>query len=197
MEAEQVIEKILSDARAEAQKIAKQAEEKAAAEQAKLDEQLEEYKKQTEIIAQKAAEDEKSHILAAARMDMAKQLLTEKRKILDEVFELAHRKLKEMPDEQYQKLCMKLMLGAVETSEEEIIVDKNENRFDHEFINQVNKQLSSKNKGNLRLSDEKRNLGGGFVLSRGKIKTNVSIGVLLEQIRKELEIELAKELFSN
>ncbi len=34
--------------------------------QAKLDEKLSEYKKQTEILAQKAGKDKKSHLLAAA-----------------------------------------------------------------------------------------------------------------------------------
>jgi hypothetical protein len=47
------------------------------------------------------------------------------------------------------------------------------------------------------LSNEKQNIGAGFILSRGKVKTNVSIGVLLDQARKELEIQLGKELFEN
>jgi len=197
MEAEHVIEKILSDAKAEAKKIAQQSYDKAVAEQTKLNEQLEKYKKQTEIIAKKAGEDEKSHILAAARMDFAKQLLAEKRKILDEVFEQARRRLYELPDDQYQRLCMKLMLEAVETGDEEVVIDTNERRIGQDLINQVNQQLSSQNKGNLKLSDERRDLGVGFVLRRGKIKTNVSLNVLLEQARKELEIDLAKELFQN
>jgi V/A-type H+-transporting ATPase subunit E len=197
MEAEHVIEKILSDARAEAKKIAKQAYDKAVTEQTKLNERLEKYKKETEIIAKKAGEDEKSHILAAARMDFAKQLLAEKRKILDEVFEQARRRLHEMPDDQYRNLCMKLMLEAVETGDEEIVIDKNEGRIGQDLVNQVNQQLSSQNKGNLKLSDERQNLGVGFILRRGKIKTNVSMNVLLEQAHKELEIELARELFQN
>jgi V/A-type H+-transporting ATPase subunit E len=197
MEAKQVIEKILSDANAEAKKIAKQAKEKAAADQAQLDEQLDKYKKQTETLAKKAGEDEKSHILAAARMDIAKQLLAEKRKILDEVFEQARKQLKELPDEQYRKLCAKLILEAVETGDEEVVIDTNEKRIDQEFIKKVNRELGPGYKGNLRLSDEKQELGAGFILRRDKIKTNVSINVLLEQARKELEIELAKELFKN
>ena len=197
MEAEQVVEKILADAKAEAEKIKKQAEDKVAAEQAKLDERLIGYKKQTETLAEKAGKDEKSHILAAARMDIAKQFLTEKRKILDEVFEQARRQTQNLPDEQYHELITKLMLEVVETGDEEIVIDKNENRIDKEFIKQVNHKLGPNHKGNLRLSDEKQDLGGGFILRRGKIKTNVSIEVLLTQARKELEIELAKKLFEN
>jgi V/A-type H+-transporting ATPase subunit E len=197
MEAVQVVEKILADAKAEAEKIKKQAEANEAAEQAKLAEQLDEYKKQTEILAKKAGEDEESHILAAARMDIAKQLLAEKRKILDEVFEQARQQLQNLPEQEYRTLCTKLMLETVETGDEEIIVDKNEKHINQDLIDQVNRQLSSKGKGELNLSDQKQDIGAGFILKRGQIKTNVSLDVLLDQARKELEIDLAKELFKD
>jgi len=195
MEAEQVVEKILADAKAEAEKIKKQADDKEAAEQAKLNEQLSNYKKQTNIIAQKAGEDKKAHLLAAARMDIAKDYLAEKRKILDEVFAQARQKLQNLSDGEYCKLMTKLMLKAVETGDEEVIVDNNEKRIDQKFIKHINRELGPSYKGNLRLADVRQNLGGGFILKRGKIKNNVSIEVLLAQARKELEIELAKKLF--
>ena len=197
MEAEHVVEKILADARAEADKIKKQADDKEADEQAKLSEQLDEYKKQTGILAQQAGKDEKSHILAAARMNIAKEYLAEKRKILEEVFEQARQQLQNLPDEEYHALIKKLLLEAVETGDEEVVVDTNEARISEELIKEINKQLSSDRKSNLKLSDQKQDIGAGFILTRGKIKTNVSIGVLLDQARKELEIQLAKELFEN
>jgi len=85
---------------------------------------------------------------------------------------------------------------TVETGDEEVIIDNNETQIDQRFIEQVNRKLGPGYKGNLRLSDERQNIGGGFILKRGKIKNNVSLQVLLTQARKELEIELAKELFS-
>jgi V/A-type H+-transporting ATPase subunit E len=197
MGAEEVIEKILADAKAEAQKIKQQADDKEAAEQTKLDEQLDEYNKQTQALAEKRAGDEKLHILATARMDIAKQLLAEKRKILDEVFKQAQNRLKKLPDDESRKLMTKLMLEAVETGDEEVIVDKNETRINDEFISQINKQLGSDSKGRLKLSTERQDLGVGFILKRGKIKVNVSIEVLLNQARRELETELAKELFGD
>jgi V/A-type H+-transporting ATPase subunit E len=188
MEAQQVVEKILTDANAEAEKMSKEAGEKEAGEQAKFDEQLNDYKRQTDTLAKKAAQDRKLHLLAAARMDIAKEFLAEKRKILDEVFEQARAQLQKLPDDDYRKLCSKLMHAAVETGDEEVIIDRNEKRIDQNFI---------KYKGNLRLAAQKQDLGGGFVLKRGKIKNNVSLEVLLAQARKELEIKLAKELFQS
>lgn len=197
MGAEEVVEKILADARGEAGKIKKEAEEKQAAEQGKLDEQLAEYSKQTDIMAQQEAKEEKLHLLAAARMEVAKELLAEKRRILGEVFAKAREKLLSLPDEEYRKIMGKLMLKAVETGEEEVIVDKNEKRINQEFIGQINQQLGAGRKGNLRLSEKSENIGAGFILRRGKIKNNASVEVLLAQASEELETELAKELFGN
>jgi len=197
MDAEQVIKKILSEANNEAAKIKAEADEKQAAEQSKLAQQLGEYKKQSGILAKKAAEEKKEHLLAAARMDIAKEYLAAKRKILDEVFEKAQEQMQNLRDDEYIRLMTKLMLNAVETGDEEVIVDKNEKRIDQKFIKHINRELGPGFKGNLRLADEKQNLGAGFILRRGKIKTNVSLDVLLERAQKELEIELAKELFEN
>jgi V/A-type H+-transporting ATPase subunit E len=197
MEGKQVIEKILSDARAEAEKVRKTAEAKRAQEQAQLDKQLLEYRKQTDMLAQKTGEEKKAHILAAARMDIAKQLLTEKRKILDEVFVQARRQLENLPDEEYCKLMTKLMLETVETGDEEVIIDNREKRIDGKFIEKVNQQLGHDRKGNLKLSESKANLGCGFILKRGKIKNDVSVEILLARAREQLEIELAEELFKD
>lgn len=194
MNASKVTEKILSDAQADAEKIKKEADEKETSEQAELAEQLDEYEKQTEVLAQKSGEERKMRLLAAARMEIAKDFLGEKRKILDEVFEQAKIQFTNLPDEEYRNVMAQLMKKAAESGDEEVIIDKKEKRINDELINQVNQQLG--NKGNLKLSEEKGNLGAGFILKRGKIKNNVSLQVLLEQARKELEIELAKELFS-
>jgi V/A-type H+-transporting ATPase subunit E len=196
MEAEQVIEKILSDAKAEAEKIALEAREKAAAERAKLDEQLAEFKKQSAALAEKAAEDEKSHILAAARMEAAKEYLAEKTRILDEVFKRVRERLGQLPDNEYRDLMARLMREAVETGEEEVIVGRNETRIDQTLVDAVNGRLEGDRKRDLRLADERIDLTAGFILRRGKIKVNVSIGVLLQQARNDLEIELAQGLFS-
>jgi hypothetical protein len=87
----------------------------------------------------------------------------------------------------------RLMTEAAETGDEEVVIGKNEKRIDQSFISQVNGKLK---KGNLKLAKDKHDLPGGFILRRGKIKTNVSPAVLLEQARNDLVIELGKTLFS-
>ena len=196
MEAEQVIQKILSDAKAQAETITKEAEAKVAAEQAKADGRLAEYRQQAEVLAQQAAEDEKSHVLAAARMAAAKEYLAEKGRILDELFEQARQRLGELPDHEYRDLMARLMLEAVETGDEEVVIGKDETRIDQNFVNEVNDKLAGDKKRELRLADDRCNLPGGFILRRGKIKSNVSPDMLLGQARNDLVIELAQSLFS-
>ena len=197
MDAKGVIDKILADANAQAETIKQDAQAKAKTEQNKLDEQIDKYETQTQTLVEKASQEKKAHILAAARMEIAKEYLAEKRKILDEVFEQAQQKLQNLPDDEYKGICTRLMKGAVESGDEEVIVDVNEKCIDHEFIKQINRELGPGYKGNLRLFDQKQNIGAGFILKRGRIKNNVSMAVLLEQSRKQLEIELANELFIN
>jgi len=120
MDAAQVTEKILADANAQAGEMSKQAQEKDASEQAKLDKQLAEYKSQTQILAQKAGEDKKARLLAAARMQIAKDYLAVKREILDGVFEQTKTQLRNLEDKDYRNLMTKLMLDAVETGDEEV-----------------------------------------------------------------------------
>ncbi|MBW8000940.1 MAG: hypothetical protein FVQ80_02840 [Planctomycetes bacterium] len=197
MDAKGVIDKILSDANAQAEDIKKQAKVKTDAEKQKLDAQINKHEKQTTVLVEKAAEEKKSHILAAARMEIAKEYLAEKRKILDDIFEQAQKKLQNLPEDEYKKICTKLMVQAVESGDEEVVVDVNEKCIDHEFIKLINRELGPGFKGNLRLYDQKEDIGAGFILKRGRIKNNVSMNVLLEQLRKQLEIELANELFAN
>ena len=196
MEAEQVVEKILADAKGQAEKIKAEAQAKEADEQAELNKQLDEYRKQTGILADKTGQDKKAHLLAAARMEIAKEFLAGKRKLLDEVFDQVQTQLRNLPDKQYCDFWTKLMLEAVETGNEEVIVDNNETRIDDKFIKLVNHQAGGDSKRNLKLADERQNIGSGFILKRDKIKVNVSMPVLLAQARNKLEIELAKELFS-
>jgi len=196
MNAERVVEKILSDAKAEGEKLKGRAKKKLADEKSQLDKELSGYGDETGRLCRKAAEDRRRHVLANARMELNKEHLAAKRRLLDEVFSTAAERLKNLDDDQYLKLMSRLMLKAVQAGDEEVIIGKNETRIDHTFIKEINRRLGTGYKGNLRLSEQRNDLDGGFILKRGRIKTNVSVEVLLAQAREELEIELAKELFS-
>ena len=195
MDAEQVVEKILSEAKAEAEKITSQARAEAAKRESELESELAGYRQETQELAAKAAADKKSRMLATARMDIRKEKLVTKVGLVNEVFAKAGEKIKAMGDDEYLSLVGGLMQKAIETGDEEVIVGADEKRIDEKFIKNINRRLGTGFKGNLRLADETAGIAGGFILRRGKIQVNVSTDVLLERAKEELEIELTKELF--
>lgn len=196
MNAEQVVEKILAQANAEAKAILDQANAKADAQQKQTQGELAEFEQQTQALARAAAEDKLRRMLAGARMAHGRQILAVKGEVLDEVFRKALDRLNSMPDDQYLTMMKKLMTRAIETGDEEVIVGKNEKRINEDFIKKVNRDLGTGFKGNLRLGSQRSDITGGFLLSRGRVQVNVSSEVLIKQVRDSMELELAEELFS-
>jgi V/A-type H+-transporting ATPase subunit E len=197
MNAEQVIEKILSEAQSQADAITAEANDKAAAGQSELDKSLAGFREETVKLAEAAGKEHKEQMLAGARMRLQKEYLAAKCELLDDVFVKAVEQIKQLGDSEYLEFIESLMIKAVETGGEEVIVGKNETRITDNFIKQVNRKLGTGFKGNLLLGTEKANISGGFILRRGKVRINVSTDVLVDQARENLEMELAEDLFSN
>jgi len=195
MDTEQVVEKILSEAKAEADKIKAEARDKASKQEAELKAKLEEFRKETEGLAAKAAKEKKKRMLAGARMDMRKEHLTAKVELLNEVFEKTREKINSLPEKEYQEFMESLMHKAIESGDEEVIIGTEDGRLSNGLIKSVNRKLGPGFKGNLQLAKDTANIDGGFILRRGKIQVNVSVDVLLEKAREEMEIELSNDLF--
>ena len=195
MNAEQVVEKILSQAKAEAEAIVSEAKEKAAAQKAQLDTELAEFDKKTQDMAKDAGEDKLQRMLAGARMSNAKKGLSAKVAILNEVFDQAKTAVNQLSDEQYLKLMAVMMKKAVETGDEEVVIGKNETRINEAFIKTINRELGAGFKGNLRLAAQRADIAGGFILSRGKVRINACTDVLIERLRESMQVELAAEMF--
>ncbi|MHC5191022.1 MAG: V-type ATP synthase subunit E, partial [Planctomycetota bacterium] len=194
MNAEQVVQKILAEANAEAEKIVSDARAKAADQGDQLDTQVAEFEATTARLANEAAEDKLQRMLAGARMTNTKQTLAAKVAILDSVFTKAKAAVNQMPDDEYLALMTALMKKAIETGDEEVIVGKNETRINQRFIDDVNRQLGAGFKGNLRLSNERADIAGGFILTRGKVQVNASTDVMIDALRESMAIEISQEL---
>lgn len=195
MNAKEVVDKIVGEAKAEAEGIIAEAKNRLAEERKRFDSKMESFNKDTETLANDAAEEKKSRMLATARMDMKKEYVQAKSELLAEVFEKAKEKIKSLPDDQYVALVSGLMTKIVETGDEEVVVGSGESRINDNLIKNVNRQLGPGFKGNLRLAADKADIDGGFILRRGKIQINVSTDVMVSQAREVLEMELATELF--
>lgn len=193
----QLVETIISQAKAEADRIRAEAQARINADQAAHEAELNRYREQTQQLAHAAAEDRKSRTLAAARMDIRKETLAAKVKWLDEVFARARREILSIPEEAYQELMATLMVRAIRTGDERIRIGRGETRINDHLIKQVNRRLGPGFKGNVQLDSQRADLEGGFLLIRGKIQVNAGIDVLIEQARQRLEMEFSRELFES
>jgi V/A-type H+/Na+-transporting ATPase subunit E len=195
MNAEQVVNKILSQAKAEADKISSAANEAAGKEQQRLDQELQAFAAETNKAAQAAGEDKLARMLAAARMLNAKEMLAAKGAILNELFTTVKQRIEQMPEADYLELMKRLIHKSVRTGQEELILGKNERRITQDFVDRVNSELAGQGKGGLRLSVLREDIRGGFILTSGKVRMNASVEVLVAQLRDAMEMQLTADLF--
>jgi V/A-type H+-transporting ATPase subunit E len=191
-------EKIISDAKIQADKIIAQAEDKA-------NNIIKKGKKEAENIkniilhrSKQEASLKKSKILTEANLEAKKIILSEKQKIIEDVFNKASESILKLEDKYYRNIIKKMILDNIETGDETIFIDHSDrDKISESFIEDINKELKSKGeKGELKLSTSYLPIKGGVVIGSGKIRKNISLEFLLKKIREELEIQISKDLFS-
>ncbi|NLM51718.1 MAG: hypothetical protein GX197_02690 [Firmicutes bacterium] len=196
--AEKLKEKILAEASRQAEAVLAEAREKAAAilEQSKKEAAAEE----EAILAQarRQAEERKHRAQTIAELDARKEILAAKEKCIEETLAQVIERLRGLEPLQYEDLMYKMLLAAVQTGEEEIIIDEEDrSKFTKEFLRRVNTAIQRQGKkGKLKIVAESRNLQGGFILRDKDLEINNSFPALLRMQRDELEPEIAAILFS-
>jgi V/A-type H+-transporting ATPase subunit E len=194
MPLEDIIKKIDDDARAEADSLLSLAKAEADAIRDKARKQAEDLRQRLMQQAKERALERASRIRTLAGLDQRKELLAEKKRIIDEAFARAEEKIVNLPKEQYLEFVTRLMLGAVESGREEIIPSaRHKDFFSQEFLENLNKQLGPK--GHLRLSGEAGNFSAGVILREGNKETNLTLKSLIAWRRDHLEPEIARMLF--
>jgi len=195
--AEKIQAKILEEAKLLAEANIKRAEEEATniISDASKDAQI-----KKEQILQKAeleAIEVKKRMTAVAELESRKQKLSAKQEIVDEAFELTLKKLNNLPDIEYQSILVEMISNSVETGKEEILLSsKDKQRLTPDFIDELNKKLLQKGiSTNLKMSDETREISGGFILKSGDIELNNSFESIIRMNRDDMETEVIKSLF--
>ena len=181
-DAEKAGEEILAETRREADAILAESKKKSGDELERLGAK-----------ARQRATEERNRIVTLAKLGARRDLLQEKQALIDRVFEDARKSVATMGADEYRRLMKVFLARTVEAGEEEVIVDEGERRIDQGFLDQVSKELGKP--GRLILSSERRRLGGGFVLRRGKTETNCALDTILRDARDRLETEVAEILF--
>ncbi|AEE92206.1 V-type proton ATPase subunit E [Tepidanaerobacter acetatoxydans Re1] len=188
---------ILEEAQEEKQKLLENARAQARDIRAKYENKAEEILNDILEKANRAAEEKKRRILSMAQLENRKALLQAKQQIIDEVFEKAKAKLKNMSDEDYSNLIAEMLLKSVVTGNEEVVISEDDkNRITPDFIKKINEKLKSMGKqGNLRISETPGKMIGGFILKSEDMEINCTFDSLINMEREELETEIAKILF--
>jgi len=195
--AEKLIEKILDEARQQAQANLEKARKEA---EKILQAAEEEAAKRERIAIEKAfitADEKKRRMIASAELDAKKERLKAKQDIIEEAFKVATEKLNSLPEQQYFSILGDMMIDIIRGENCEIVLsDRDKKRLDSAFLENIRGRLKKKGyTGNINISDETRDIKGGFILKMGDIEINNSFDAILRMKRDELEPEVVKILF--
>lgn len=196
-EADKLREKILEEARQQAETIVRHAENEAADILNAAKAEAGEKEQLATEKAQREAEERKKRLLASADLEGRKQVLQVKQDLIDEAFAKAIDKMGSLPAQQYVKIIASMVVEAVSSGTEEIILSKKDkDTFGTDIIKAVNSSLSEKGiKNAVKLSEITKDIKGGFILRSGDIEINNSFDAIIKMRRDELEPEVVSVLF--
>ncbi|MGN0823167.1 MAG: V-type ATP synthase subunit E [Candidatus Gallimonas sp.] len=188
MSKEAIVERILSDAEAEAAAIVKEAEEKAENIVAEARSRAEAQRKRTERETAERCKSIADGKAASARLDSAKILLAEKRRVIDAIYARARERLIGLSEKECLSLTEKLLSEYAERGDEIVFAEN------YAYASEAARLPVVKERA-LKISSERIKISGGFVL-RGEIADkDLSYAALLEADREEQQAALAAELF--
>ena len=194
---EKIKEKILQDAEIKTKEILEKARLQA--------KEIEEKAKQkaalrVKEISQKSTHDisEKRRIInSIVELEMRKDILSAKQQSIEEVFNRALERVNNLDSVRYEQVMFDMLMASVESGEEEILMSEGgRNRISADFISKANKALESVGKkGKLKISDETRNISGGFILMGQGVEINNSFEAVIRLYRDEIEPKVAEIFF--
>lgn len=189
MSKESIVQRIISDAEAEAEKIVSEAERRAEEIVAAAKERARRNSDGTRLEAEKRAKAIADGKAATARLDCAKLELAAKRKVLDEVYSRALDGLINLGEK--DSLCIaERVLKEYADDGDEILFDVS---YKHTAAVAKLPIISEKS---LKIAKSKGKLGGGFILKGKSCDKDVSYGAMLAADREERVAEIAAQLFS-
>ena len=161
---------------------------------------------QGEALRRKGEQDaalRRERLVDVARLEARKTLLAAKQDLVGQAFDLALKKLLELPDQEYIALLAKLAVAASRTGREQVIFSqKDRSRYGKQAVTMANDMLAKKagpraaeSAGMLTLAEEARPMAGGLILRDGRVETNCSFEVLIHLQRDALSAEVARVLF--
>jgi len=196
MAIEGILERIAADARAEAERIAAEAERDAARIREEGSKRCDAIARDAEARARREAEERRKHLEVALEREAARAILAEKQRLIDEVFARARERIEKLDAGAYADLAARILARAASSGDEEIILPEGDDRIGTDLVARVNADLAKAGrKGELRIAEERRRMGSGFILRSGRRETNCTVDAMIEAKREDLEAIVAQVLF--
>lgn len=181
-DAQAEIDRVLSEARAQAAEITAGYKAQADAEAAQIAAKNE-----------KAAAERKERLAGTAQMEARKLALAAKQEMVEKAYDLALKKLRAMPPEKYTSVLAELLAQASSTGTEEVIFSpKDRETVGKAAVEQANKAGGKK----LKLSGETRAIQGGFILRAENVEVNCAFDTLVRLQKAETAGDVARKLFA-
>ena len=189
---EKITQRIEADAQAEIDRILSEAREEA-------DQITGRYKAQAEAEAaslaarnEKSAVEREERLVSVAQMEARKVQLAAKQEMVEKAYDLALEKLCAMPDARYTEVLAGLLVQASSNGREEAIFSpEDRERVGKAAVDKANAASGKQ----LKLSTETRPLKGGFVLRDENIEVNCTFDTLVRLEKAETTGAVVKKLF--
>ena len=142
-----------------------------------------------------ACSQREERLASAAEMEAKKDLLAFKQSMVDEVFTTAVDRLASLPREDYVNFLSRLAAQASQYRCEELIFnEKDAASVGKDVCKAANAILG--HGACLTVSEETRDIPGGFIAKQGNIETNCALDTMVQLRRSDLASQVAELLFS-
>lgn len=182
-----LVERILNDARADAEKTASETQEKLNVIQKELDAKLAGLKADFESKRSAAVKSVLDGCKTRASLDGRKEALTKKRAVIDRVFAETYQNMLGLDDATRKEICANLLKREAEDGDTVVPAGR-----DRENIAAVLKDWKGVK---LSLSGDDAALEGGFLLVNEGYEKDCSFRSVLSELRDSEETDVAKRLF--
>ena len=132
-----------------------------------------------------------------AQLEARKLRLSAKQEMLEKAFDLALKKLLNMPEPEYVDLLSKLAVEGSVTGREALILSVADRpRFGKKVVISANEKLEKAGKtAELTLAEESREFTGGLYIQDGKVETNCTFPTIVRMLKEQMSGQVAQVLF--
>ena len=194
---DRITDRIEADAREQAKAIIAEAEAKCA--EIRKENEKKAQERYLELIRNgtKDCESGLERRKSAAEMDAKKSVLALKQDCVAEAFDMAKRRLADMPEDSYVGFLASLAASAAADGSGEIVLSaRDRERCGKAVLERANAALAAKGlTPALTLAADSREISGGLILRQGGVEVNCSSEALVEALKGPMTADVARTLF--